>query len=48
MTKKNTLKINNLLTGKVREIVLPGRAEKKPAPTPATPKQEGNDGKSKR
>lgn len=48
MSKKNTIKINNLVTGKTREIVLPGRAEKKPAPTPATPKQEGNDGKSKR
>ena len=40
MSKKNTIKINNLLTGKVREIALPGKAEKKPAPAPTTAKTE--------
>lgn len=48
MTKKNTITIKNALTGTTREVALPGRAEKKPAPTPDTPKQEVNDGKSKR
>jgi hypothetical protein len=48
MSKKNTIKINNGLTGKVREIALPGRAEKKPAPTQTTPKQEATSGKNKR
>lgn len=55
MAKKNTIKINNLLTGKVREIALPGKAEKKPAPAPTTAKtaetgksEGGNSGKNKR
>ena len=54
MSKNNTIKINNLLTGKVREIALPGKAEKKPAPAPTTAKTEtgksggGTSGKNKR
>lgn len=54
MSKENSMKVNNLLTGKVREIALPGKAEKKPAPAPTTAKTEtgksagGNSGKNKR
>lgn len=51
MTKKRTIKINNALTGKPREVVLPARPTAKKKPEQQTPEQTtqrgGNGGKNK-
>jgi len=48
MTKKRTLKITNALTGKARDVVLPGKPGVKKATDQGDQSQGGNSGKNKR
>lgn len=48
---KKTIKVKNVLTGKVRDVVVPGKPAKKavtPATTTNTPNGGGSGGKDKR